>query len=70
VKNRSFDYPALLEVLYDNSLEQGWSHRVIPHALRIDHDNRPSAADPKARCFTTFDSLRTEEKIFAVQQLS
>src|SRR5262245_63934982 len=62
------DGATLLEVLHDDALQQFGSNARIPDSLWVDHDNRPTTADTKARRFATLHARRSKEQAFAFEQ--
>jgi hypothetical protein len=55
-------------MLHDDSLQQLWSDASVPHAVGIHDDNRAARADTQTRGLASLDSLRTEEKTFALEE--
>ena len=69
MKNRLFHRSSLLQVLDDNSLQQLRRDVGVPDSFGIHHDDRTTAADAEAGSFTSLYAIRSEQKIFALQQL-
>src|SRR6476619_5815887 len=60
---------SVLEVLDNNSLQQGWGHLGVPDSLRVDHYDRSHAAHAETGSFTPLHTLRPEKQVLALQQL-
>lgn len=69
MKNRLFNRSSVLQVLDDNSLQQLRRDVGVPDSFRVHHDDRAIAAHAEARSFTSLYAIRSEQKIFALQQL-
>ena len=69
VKNSLSNRPSTLEVLDDDSLEQGRCDVRIPGAFRIHDDDRPIAAHAKTWSLTALHAVRAEEQILSLQEL-
>ena len=67
MEHRLVDRPTALEVLHDDSLEEFRRYVVIPDPIRIDHDDRSTAANAQAGSFATLYASRTEEQSFALE---
>src|SRR3954467_9851711 len=59
----------MLQVLDHDALEERRRDAGVPHALRINDDDWPVAADAETRRFAAFHSLRAEQQIFPLQEL-
>ena len=60
---------SMLQMLYDDALQQVRSHFRIPDALWIHDDDRSCRADAEAWRLAAFDAVGSEEKILALKQL-
>src|SRR3954470_7555644 len=69
MKNRVRYRAPLLEMLDDNPLQKLRCHFRVPDPVRIDHHDRTIAANAQAWRLAALHASRTEEQIFALQQL-
>jgi hypothetical protein len=69
MKNCFFDGVTTLEMLDDDSFEQGRRHAGVPHAVRVNDDDRTFAAYAEARSFSTFYATRSEEQALSLEKL-
>ena len=68
MEDRVLHYFSVFQVFNDDSLEKFGRYVRIPHAFRIDNDDRAAAADTEARCFATLNAGGTEQQVLPVQQ--
>jgi hypothetical protein len=68
VKHRFLHDSPAAEVFHDDSLQERGGHAGIPDALGIHDDDRSAGTNAEARRLSAFDTRRTEEKPFALQQ--
>src|SRR6185436_793787 len=57
------------QVLDDNALEHRRRHPGVPDALGVYDDAGAAGTDAEARRFTTLHAPRTEQQVFALEQL-
>lgn len=69
VKDGFVDRISMLEMLYHDALQQRRSHSRIPDPLGINDDDRSLGAHAETWGLTALYARRTEEKVFALQQL-
>jgi hypothetical protein len=70
VKDCVVHWPAALQMLDYDSLEQFRSHSGVPHAIGVNDNDRTVAAHTETRSFSAFHSMRTKQKTFSIQKLS
>ncbi len=69
MKNRLFYRPPILQVLDDDSLEQGHCDIGVPDTFWVHDDDRPVAADAKAGSLTPLHTRGSEQQVLTLQQL-
>jgi hypothetical protein len=62
------DNPAFAEMLDDDALQQLRRHKAVPHAFRVDDDNRAAAAHAEARRLAALHPARAEEEAFSLEK--
>ncbi len=68
MKNGFLDDLAVAEMLDYDPLQQWWRDPAIPDAFGVHHNDRAAGTDSEARRLPAFDSCRTEEQPFTLQQ--
>jgi hypothetical protein len=69
MKNRVVYWPAALQMLDYDSLEQFRGHPGVPHAVGVNDHDRALAANTEAWSFSAFHSTRAKEKAFSIQKI-
>jgi hypothetical protein len=68
MKHRVLDDAAVAQMLYDDTLQEGRCHAVIPDALRIYNKDRTAGTDTETRRLTALDAARSKQQSLALQQ--
>jgi hypothetical protein len=69
MEDSSVDYPAVLQMLHDDTLQKIGRYSGVPNTLGIHDDDRSVCAHAEARRLPTLYSVWPKEKTFPLEQL-